>query len=127
MGKWIDLPGETRITILDLLAAGIRDKDKSGHPRALYASVCREWQAFFENINFRHLILSSDCVFDIDKVVNPHRIHLLRHLWLRIELPRYTCMSCPRPTKREPVSKVRGMHVAGQLLAELPTDSHMWS
>jgi hypothetical protein len=47
---WADLPSSVRRLILERLAS---TADKTEHDNARYASACRDWQFYFEQVNFR--------------------------------------------------------------------------
>lgn len=87
-----ELPLELRQAILEYITAGAAaaDGDKT-HAHASYATVCQEWQAFFERDHFKRLVLSPLCIRDLDKRVQPGRRSLVKHIWLRIELPEHIC------------------------------------
>lgn len=66
------------------------------HPGwASFASVCREWQLFIEKRNFGQLKLQVSCLDDFQRLVVRQR-ELVQHIWLDIELPRYSCRCCKR-------------------------------
>lgn len=118
---WEKLPSIVRHAILTKLAAG-RDDGAAGRRRrrtrsfAAYASVCPEWQAFFEEINFRKLILHDSDVVAFKEIVKRRTkgrniagcqtrsqravaatvssMPRIRHIWLRVELQRYGCWFC---------------------------------
>lgn len=67
------------------------------YARAGYASVCKTWHPFFEELNFERLIVDSERLLDLDKIVRGNkrqRIQDIRHLWLRIKLGEYDCDAC---------------------------------
>ena len=81
------LPEAMRNSILE---AVVRQK----HPGwASFASVCKEWQLFIEKRNFRQLRLKVRCLDEFQRMVSRRR-ELIRHIWLDIELPTYTCQCC---------------------------------
>ena len=123
--SWDELPPEIRNMILEVVAdiqnnvrrnerhneANLegsieriierRDGQMSERPTrdrrfAQYASVCREWQYFFEPITFQRIVLGSDEVEDFGKTIaaRAYRLGYIRHLWLRIKFTKYTCKSC---------------------------------
>ncbi|KAL4727000.1 hypothetical protein ACLX1H_005899 [Fusarium chlamydosporum] len=81
--SWLSLPPEIRSMILDRLST----------KTDVYARVCQEWRTFFEKRNFSHLKLSPSCL-DFLSQLTEDRIVLVDHVWLNIELNRYTCRSC---------------------------------
>jgi len=77
--------------ILDTLVQGHNTKCEP-YARASYASVCQEWQEFWEKKTFQRLILDPERLLDLDRVVhskNQQRIDHIEHLWLRIKLEEY--------------------------------------
>ena len=68
---------------------------KTGFAR--YAAVSKEWQAFFEKIIYRSLVLQTTCLDAFDKITR-HRQNLkglVEHIRLCIELKgTYDCTSC---------------------------------
>jgi hypothetical protein len=64
---------------------------------ASVASVCKEWQFPIEKQNFRRLKLQASCLDDFERVIRQsERRRLVRHIWLDVELPEYSCQSCKR-------------------------------
>lgn len=61
--------------------------------QASYAAVNREWQYFFEEKNFEYLILDHSDVRDFGDIMF-HREHLVRGIWLRVQLDEYGCDKC---------------------------------
>ncbi|KAH6975172.1 hypothetical protein BKA56DRAFT_688820 [Ilyonectria sp. MPI-CAGE-AT-0026] len=87
MPNWSSLPTEIRIMILELLAE---------HQRlCMYATVSKEWQIMIERKTFHQLKLKQSCLDDFERLVKRQR-GLVRHIWLNIELQRYTCRCCRR-------------------------------
>lgn len=86
MLRWISLPAEIRLMILELLGQETRGL-------APYALVCEEWQAAIEKKNFRRLKLQASCLDDFEHMTS-RQMGLVKHIWLNIELRRYTCRSC---------------------------------
>ncbi|KAJ4255904.1 hypothetical protein NW757_004527 [Fusarium falciforme] len=56
---------------------------------ASFACVHKHWQEFFEAKTFRHLIISQYDIEDFEIVVQGARRSYVKHLWLRILLPKY--------------------------------------
>lgn len=66
------------------------------HPGwASLASVCEEWQAYIAPRNLHTLKLGVPCLDSFEHMVVRQR-GFVRHIWLNIELPRYTCRCCKR-------------------------------
>lgn len=77
---------------------------------ASYATVCREWQEYFESITFQSLVLNQDRLAQLETIVSrhPRRVGFVRHVHLRLELPEYDCKRCKRPeTKAEEAANDR--------------------
>ncbi|OIW24609.1 hypothetical protein CONLIGDRAFT_685569 [Coniochaeta ligniaria NRRL 30616] len=95
MADWNDLPPELRFMIWKVLAGDARkSKNMQQHQRTGYATVCRQWRAYFEKLNFRHLTLSPACIFDLNDRVSRYSRLMVQHICLRVELPQYHCRAC---------------------------------
>ncbi|RDL35210.1 uncharacterized protein BP5553_07141 [Venustampulla echinocandica] len=106
--QWDRLPFEVRLLILEALIQHQRCSSKSkpavakpdntlattldGGP-AGYASVCREWRAVFEKNIFHRLVLHQQDLEEFGNLVRFQK-ELVKHIWLRIELDLYTCLTC---------------------------------
>uniref|UniRef100_A0A0B7K6V4 F-box domain-containing protein n=1 Tax=Bionectria ochroleuca TaxID=29856 RepID=A0A0B7K6V4_BIOOC len=86
-GTWFYLPVEIRVMILEEIA---RQRHCGW---ASLAAVSREWEAVLEPKNFRSFKLRIPCLGDMERMIN-RSAHLVRCVWLHIELQRYTCRSC---------------------------------
>lgn len=70
--------------------------------QSTYASVCREWNHFFEAANFHRLIINQDDIDTFGKLMvkgreqHPRAVDL-RWIWLRLDLPTYDCTRCGEP------------------------------
>ena len=65
------------------------------YARAGYATVDREWQRFFEPLNFRRLVVDQDRLDDLDKfTAKGYRRCFVEHIWLRVRLDEYDCVVC---------------------------------
>jgi len=65
------------------------------YARAGYATVDREWQRFFEPLNFRRLVVGQDRLDDLDKfTAKGYRRCFVEHIWLRVRLDEYDCVVC---------------------------------
>jgi hypothetical protein len=80
---WKILAGDARKT-----------KNLQQYRRTSYAAVCRQWQAYFEKLNFCYLILSPACIPDLNKHVPRYKRLMVQHIWLRVELLPYHCQAC---------------------------------
>lgn len=102
VASWATLPVEVRQMILSLVALPVsrRRYDGPGSPKlAQLATVCREWQAFFETRTFRRLVLHPDSLAEFEAIIRRHDASLgyIRKLWLRIRLSKYDCPNCVEP------------------------------
>lgn len=124
---WEKLPSILRHAILKNLVTD-RNYGAPGRGKryAAYATVCSEWQAFFEEINFGKLILRDSDVVAFKEIVKRRAkgrntdwcrtrsqralaattssMPRIRHVWLRVELHRYGCWFC-----REPQGKLESL------------------
>jgi len=100
--QWSSLPLEIRQKILETF---MQQKTPGW---SSIASVCKEWQFFIEKQNFRRLKLipsletaqTEPSCLDVFKSNTKQREHLVRHIWLNIELPKYTCRNgTPAPVR----------------------------
>lgn len=96
---WHRLPRELRLIILSYLA---RRQGPTNHVEspsedvdhvAKYATVCRDWQEYFENILFQKVTVHQRDLARLGEI-SPCRTERIRHLWLRIELLPYDCPRC---------------------------------
>lgn len=60
------------------------------HQKSAYATVFKEWQIFFEKHIFHRLVLRQSDIKRFGQLFQCQRRALLQHLWLRIELPKYS-------------------------------------
>lgn len=100
--SWALLPIEVRQMILSLVGLPVSGRRYDG-PRPLkvarFATVCCEWQVFFETCTFRRLVLDPDSLGEFDAIVRRHdtRLGYIRKLWLRVRLSKYECPDCDDP------------------------------
>ncbi|KAK1238014.1 hypothetical protein MKX08_002593 [Trichoderma sp. CBMAI-0020] len=107
---WASTPAEVRRLILGFVCLprpGEHCNDLGFPKVARFASVCSEWQAFFEARLFRRLVLNPDSVDAFDAIIRRKGVRLgyIRKLWLRVELINYNCTNCD---KSEDVATQRG-------------------
>ncbi len=69
--------------------------------QSAYATVCREWNNFFERETFNHLILHQSDVPELGSIVQGQRKTFVKRIWLRLELPEYDCESCNKQQSTE--------------------------
>ncbi|KAH7144594.1 hypothetical protein B0J13DRAFT_635842 [Dactylonectria estremocensis] len=101
--SWLSLPSEIRLMILGYVAAkptGVKVEATQGQQKmtiAKLATICLEWQSFFEKHTFRRLVLEPSTLTYFAKSVNGKnaiRLGYIRFIWLRIKLSEYDCPSC---------------------------------
>ncbi|KAM6511900.1 hypothetical protein FALCPG4_016888 [Fusarium falciforme] len=115
------------------------------HPGwASFACVCKEWQLLIEKRNFGQLNLQVSCLDDFERLVIRQR-ELVQHIWLDIELPRYSCRCCKREESSSGVERNSSVISSGiwklfrvlsnwktangltlELNAHSPSDSEHW-
>ena len=96
--KWASLPAEIRLMILSAIAY-------QKYPGwASLASVCREWQYVLEEANFYKMKLKVPCLDDFESMVSPQKKKLIHHIYLDVELPRYTSTCCSK--RRSPSARI---------------------
>lgn len=122
---WYGLPVHVKAAILSELAGDYEGVQEEGRQRcAVYASICSEWQKFFEKIVFQKLVLHAPDLDGFANIIkrrtggvetrnslraskNPKlatgafsstvsRMPRIKHLWLRVELLPYDCPECRR-------------------------------
>lgn len=96
MVGWNSLPTELRSLTLEFAIQAARQRSKL-HQISTYAVVCREWQVIAEQANFASLKVVSSELSEFENIVVGPRRQWLRHIWLKVELPRY-----PRKKNRVP-------------------------
>lgn len=106
MPGWLSLPPEVRAIILKLLI----HHDKI----APYATVSKEWQSVIEKKNFGHLKLRPSSLGSLERLAEQHQ-GLVKHIWLNIELKRYTCRSCRR------IESLTSIYANNKIMAEAIT------
>ncbi|KAM7200608.1 hypothetical protein V8F33_003813 [Rhypophila sp. PSN 637] len=66
--------------------------------RSILATVSRQWQLFFEELNFNHLILHQDDLAKFEAITQSHaqlhRRQFIQGIYLRLELSEYGCGRC---------------------------------
>lgn len=83
---WDCLPYEIHRKILHFLA---HDQLRS-KLMAEYAVVCKSWQAEIEEVNFRNLTIKQTDIHSLEQIVTGRRRAYLKHLWLKVELDKYS-------------------------------------
>lgn len=110
---WAHIPLLVQDQILKELANDYnRESKEDKRNRAAYAAVCPEWQEYFEALNFKRLVLHPAALDEFQTLLQRRQAPLsrlpmprIRHLWLRIELPKYDCDSCSRPESPQEMTR----------------------
>ena len=69
-----------------------QSNDQATSKTSAYASVSREWQAFFEKRHFERILLSLPRLSDFGRIVQGLRKKLVRHIGLQIKLTTTTVL-----------------------------------
>ncbi|KAL7619840.1 hypothetical protein AAE478_010385 [Parahypoxylon ruwenzoriense] len=107
MAGWSDLAVDLKLMVFNYLVNSercLRPKDEDDRPhryKSTYATVSREWRAFFESKNFMHLVLHQSDLADFERVFTRARIQVPRPVWLRVQLPSYNCHECSSEESQE--------------------------
>ncbi|UKZ68359.1 uncharacterized protein TrAtP1_009398 [Trichoderma atroviride] len=134
---WASLPAELRLKILE----PITHEKTPGW--ASLASVCKEWQPVFEKENYKKIKLPSSRLGEFESMVPPQKRHLIRHIWLDIELRRYRTRCCSKrnsqlktlgPTVTKAIRRIfsilskweAGNGLTLELNVVCPSDSEHW-
>ncbi|RFU78610.1 hypothetical protein TARUN_3580 [Trichoderma arundinaceum] len=72
------------------------------------AAVCREWQEVLEPVNFSRITLTVRRLTKFRNVTRRWR-HLVKYIWLRIDLQEYDCPDCK--SSPEPIWMERNMDI----------------
>ncbi|KAI0857112.1 hypothetical protein F4860DRAFT_518243 [Xylaria cubensis] len=83
--RWQTLSLEIKYMIFEVLLL----QPCKRHQLSAYATVSKQWQIFFEKHIFHRLVLHQSKIKEFGRLFQHQRRELLRHLWLRIELPKY--------------------------------------
>ncbi|CAH0037148.1 unnamed protein product [Clonostachys rhizophaga] len=108
VASWCRLPAEIQAMILGEIVAeadatlkvdqaSVSAKPNQGIGRL--ASVCRDWQGFFERHTFKRLLLIESNLSGFEQVIlsRPVRLTYIQNLLLRIKLSVYNCKACEQP------------------------------
>jgi hypothetical protein len=96
---WEHLPLELRIMIFKMVLDP--PVERTQYIQSACATVCREWNYFFERETFNHLILHQLDVAEFCRIVQGQRKTFVKRIWLRLELPEYDCESCNKRQSTE--------------------------
>lgn len=125
---WSGLPLLVQVRILESLGNDYdRNPAEDKRHRAAYATVCLQWQEYFERRHFRKLVLHQSDLDDFQKIiqrrvdVGPSEVRggsrpskrrkttvelepqvrrympRIRRIWLRVHLLEYDCKTCKEP------------------------------
>ncbi|RSL57359.1 hypothetical protein CEP54_008345 [Fusarium duplospermum] len=104
--SWESLPVELDTMIFTIL---LEDCNRENLPAFAFATVSRKWQAFFEPIFFRRLVVDEPDLNRLSSATEGpkrYRFSYIRHLWLRLKLATYECYYCQT---REPNEIIQQM------------------
>ncbi|EEU44610.1 uncharacterized protein NECHADRAFT_84563 [Fusarium vanettenii 77-13-4] len=90
MVGWNDMAYELRLKVYEWVL-----EDHPHPPGSLtdYSLVSKEWQQFFEKEIYRHITVERRDFRAFYRIIHRQK-HLVKYIWLRIELPRYECDVC---------------------------------
>jgi hypothetical protein len=91
MATWSSLAPEIRLMVLDALVS-------DGCRLAHLVTVSREWQSVIEPHIFSRITLTVSRLADLNQITHRNR-HLVKSLYLAIELETYDCMKCKGKTR----------------------------
>ena len=100
MFRWTSLPPELRLLILDFIVA----EKPAGW--ASLSLVCREWQLHIQKWSLRRLRIKVPSL-DLLETLDFRKRKLVRHIWLDIELPTYSCQRLSCKTEEAPIVQRR--------------------
>lgn len=79
------------------------------HVLAKCASICSDWQDYFEGLTFARLILTQSCLPNLRNVFRgegkEHRQEITSILWLRTILDNYDCNVCQMAEDEETIER----------------------
>lgn len=126
--SWYSLPTELRLLILGHLVveesrpyqspeSRQRERKSTTAPQGTYmeyAVVSQEWQFYFEPQVFKRLIIDHTDIEELGRLISQsNKGHMLRWIWLRIQLPKYGCSKCrKKETEKEKETNERIFTVA---------------
>ncbi|KAI8657342.1 hypothetical protein NCS57_01112200 [Fusarium keratoplasticum] len=90
MVGWNDMAYELRLKVYEWVL------EEYPRPRGKltdYSLVSKEWQQFFEKEIYRHITIDRRYFRTFYHYIHRQK-HLVKHIWLRIELERYECDVC---------------------------------
>ncbi|KAF0643365.1 hypothetical protein FPSE5266_04934 [Fusarium pseudograminearum] len=101
MPHFYSLPAEIQNMILGFVADTPHTTSSSPPKPGLapYACVDKFWNSFFESRTFKNLTITQADIPSLSHIVGRRRRTLLKHLWLRIALPKYGNSPCKRDEK----------------------------
>ncbi|KAI1475714.1 hypothetical protein F4774DRAFT_428732 [Daldinia eschscholtzii] len=103
--KWMSLPAEIRLMILEAIA------HQKNPGWGSLASVCREWRYVLEGANFYKMNLGISCLNDFKRIASPQKRNLIRHICLNVELPEYMSRCCSK--RRSPPTRANAIFNEG--------------
>ncbi|KAG8670399.1 hypothetical protein FPOAC2_09757 [Fusarium poae] len=87
-GFWGHLPPEIQVEIIRVLPS-------VGGKCSQLVTICRAWQTILEPLNFAEISLTVPRLMDPkSRDILSRKRHLIRYIWIRIELKEYNCIRC---------------------------------
>lgn len=90
MVGWNDMAYELRLKVYEWV---LEEYPRSPGQLTDYSLVSKEWQQFFEKEIYRHITIERRYFRTFHRYLRRQR-HLVKYIWLRIELERYECDVC---------------------------------
>jgi hypothetical protein len=131
--SWNSLPLELRLEIFNYLCYSTHTyRPENRYALAGYASVCREWQDFFEPITFSRLLLDQSRIAELDRLTaatSPYEISAdrqlsVRQIHFRVKLADYDCNVCQR--EQDPDARRKDNLIFTQAVVDLLTVLSKW-
>lgn len=115
--SWFRLPGEIQLMVWEAIIAQSKTYPKptlpssaqatGNHSIGRLASVCQDWQEFFERHTFQRLALAQDHLPMLQEVVERRAVRLtyIRNISLRLRLPEYRSTDSHRPEEQTTINE----------------------
>ena len=109
---WRSLPPEIRLSILECIIPryGLEETttDRGFPPASLLATVCKEWQDFFERRTFRRMDLRATDLQAFSKTIlgeNVTRLNYITNVSLTVKLATFTRLTADEPERATVVTQ----------------------
>ncbi|KAI9151713.1 hypothetical protein HJFPF1_08922 [Paramyrothecium foliicola] len=87
--SWSTLAPELRAHILEATLPLTAHEAETEKGLGALASICKEWQGFYERKLFHRLVIFQSCIADFARIVQGQRRTFVKHIWLQVQLPEY--------------------------------------